>query len=164
MATIAFKGKPVETVGELPAVGSVAPDFVLARQDLKNVTLQDYVGKKKLLNIFPSLDTKTCSLSVKTFHEKAGARDDLVVLHVSKDLPFAQARMCGTEGLENVETLSAFRSDFAKEWGVEIVSGPMTGLCSRAVVVLDEHNRVIYTEQVAEITHEPDYEGALASL
>lgn len=116
MGTVAFKGKPVETVGELPAVGSVAPDFVLAKQNLKDVSLGDYAGKKKLINIFPSLDTKTCSLSVKAFYKKVGARDDVVVLHVSKDLPFAQGRMCGAEGLENVETLSAFRSNFGREW------------------------------------------------
>ncbi len=142
----------------------MAPGFVLARQNLKDVGLEEYEGKKKLLNIFPSLDTKTCSLSVKVFHAKAGARDDVVVLHISKDLPFAQGRMCGAEGLENVETLSAFRSDFGREWGVEIVSGAMRGLCSRAVVVLDENNQVIYSEQVPEISEEPNYDEALASL
>jgi thioredoxin-dependent peroxiredoxin len=163
MAKITLKGNLIETVGELPGKGSVAPDFVLVRQDLSDTTLAAYSGKK-LLNIFPSLDTSICSASVKNFHEKVGSMPRTVVLHISKDLPFAQSRMCGAEGLQNVETLSAFRSSFAQDYGLEIATGPLKGLCSRCVVVLDGDNRVIYTEQVPEIAQEPDYERAIAVL
>lgn len=155
---ITLKGNPIETNGTLPK--GRAPDFTLVRQNLSEVTLKDYQGKKKILNIFPSLDTATCSLSVKTFNEKA----DCLVLHISKDLPFAQKRFCGAEGLDHVETLSAFRSSFAKDYGLEITTGPLKGLCSRAVIVIDEQDNVIYTEQVPEITQEPNYDRALEAV
>lgn len=164
MATITFKGKPIKTVGSLPKVGTTAPNFTLVRQDLSEAHLSDYSGKKKILNIFPSLDTKVCALSVKTFYEKLKNHPDVIVLDISKDLPFAQGRFCQAESLTRAEVLSAFRSTFARDYGLEIESGPLTGLCSRVVIVLDANNHVLYTEQVPEIAQEPDYNRALAAL
>lgn len=164
MATITLKGKPVRTVGELPKLGTVAPDFRLVRQDLSEVTLATFVGKKKILNIFPSIDTSVCATSVKTFHQQTITLPDIVVLNISADLPFAQKRFCGTNGVEHAETLSTFRSTFGKDWGVGIIDSPLKGLCSRAVVVLDQNNRILYTEQVPEIAQEPNYETALAAV
>ncbi|MBS0621594.1 MAG: thiol peroxidase [Verrucomicrobia bacterium] len=160
MGTVTFKGKPVPINGQLPKVGAKAPPFTLTRQDLSDVTLETYQGKVKLLNIFPSFETTVCSLSVQTFYKEAAALP-IVVLHISKDLPFAASRFCSSAELKNAETLSAFRSSFAIDYGLEITAGPMKGLCSRAVVVLDEDNKVLYVEQVGEITHEPNYEIAL---
>jgi thiol peroxidase len=165
MATITFKGKPVDTNGQLPAVGETAPDLRLVTTDLRDVTLADFAGKKKLLNIVPSLDTSVCALSTRKFNEHAKVHSDTVVLVISADLPFAQKRFCGNEGLSNVVTLSMMRSrNFAKDYGVLMESGPLAGLTARAVVVLDENNVVRYTELVPEIAQEPNYEAALAAL
>ncbi len=164
MAKITLGGKPSNTSGNLPTPGSQAPDFKLVRGDLSEATLESFGNKKKVLNIFPSIDTPTCATSVRKFNEKAASLSNTVVLNISADLPFAQSRFCGAEGIENSESLSTFRSSFAKDYGLEIVDGPLAGLCSRAVVVLDEKNRVLHAQQVQEIAHEPDYEAALASL
>ncbi len=164
MATVTFKGNSVETVGSLPALGAAAPDFVLVRQDLSEASLSDYPGKTRILNIFPSLDTSVCATSVKKFWEQAGQRPDTVILNISMDLPFAHGRFCQAEGLDNVKTLSAFRGSFGKDYGVAIGAGPLAGLLSRAVVVIDKDGRVAYIEQVSEITDEPDYAAALAAL
>jgi len=165
MATVKLKGNPVTTSGELPAVGSVAPDFTLPDKGLANVSLSDYAGKKRLLNIVPSLDTPTCAISTKKFNESFAGRDDAVALVISADLPFAQGRFCSTEGLENVVTLSLMRSkQFAKDYGVLITDGPLAGVTARAVVVVDGDGKVIYTQLVEEITEEPDYDAALKAL
>ena len=162
MATITLKGNPIHTVGEPPAVGSKAPDFRLTRADLSDATLADFAGKVKILNIVPSLDTGTCAASARAFEVKAGTLAGVIVLTVSRDLPFAQARFCKNEGIEHVVTLSALRDlSFGKDWGVAIADGPMAGLLSRAVVVLDAADRVAYTQQVPEIAREPDYDAAL---
>jgi len=165
MATVTLKGNPINTNGELPAVGSQAPDFRLVTTDLADVTLGDYAGKKKLLNIVPSLDTPVCATSTKKFNDQAKGRDDMVVLVISADLPFASGRFCTAEGLENVVTLSMMRSrNFAKDYGMLIEDGPLAGITARAVVVLDDHDKVLYTQLVPEIVQEPDYEPALAAL
>lgn len=164
MAQITFKGSPVSTIGELPAVGSAASDFTLVKQDLSETSLSDYKGQKLVLNIFPSIDTGVCALSVKAFNAKAASLENTMVLCVSVDLPFAQARFCGAEGIENVVTASAFRSNFGEHYGVTIADGPLAGLLSRAVVIIDETGKVTYTEQVPEIAQEPDYDAALAAL
>jgi thioredoxin-dependent peroxiredoxin len=164
MAKVTLKGNPFNTVGELPSVGSIAPDFKLVKQDLSEATLANYAGKRKVLNIFPSVDTPTCATSVRKFNEKAAVLKNTVVLCISADLPFAQKRFCGAEGIANVESLSSFRGSFAKDYKVEMADSPLKGLCSRAVVVLDEHNQVLHSEQVSEIANEPNYEAALAVL
>lgn len=164
MSSVTFKGQSITTSGDLPQVGSDAPDFQLVRSDLSEVSLKNYAGKKKVLNIFPSIDTGVCATSVRKFNEKAGGLDNTAVLCISMDLPFAQNRFCGAEGIQNVEMLSAFRSSFPRDYGLQITSGPVAGLCSRAVVVLDENSKVLYTEQVPEIGQEPDYDKALAAL
>ncbi|WP_297751625.1 thiol peroxidase [uncultured Tessaracoccus sp.] len=164
MADITFKDSPVTTIGELPAVGSKAPGFDLVGSDLSPVTLADFAGKKIVLNIFPSLDTGVCAKSVRTFNEKATGLEGTVVLNVSMDLPFAQARFCGAEGIENAIVASGFRSSFGSDYGVTFTSGPLEGLFSRSVVVIDGDGTVAYTQQVAETTNEPDYDAALAAL
>ncbi|WP_298394757.1 thiol peroxidase [Flavobacterium sp.] len=165
MATITLGGNPVNTNGELPKVGSKATDFQLLKTDLSVATLADYAGSKVVLNIFPSVDTGTCAASVRAFNEKANALENTKVLCVSRDLPFAQKRFCGAEGLENVENLSDFKDgSFGKNYGLELVDSAFAGLHSRVVIVLDENGTVKYTEQVAEIGDEPNYEAALASL
>jgi thiol peroxidase len=164
MAEVTLRGTPIHTNGELPAVGSPAPAFTLVGGDLGEVTLDAFAGKKVVLNIFPSIDTPTCATSVRTFNEKAGGRDDAVVLCVSNDLPFAQNRFCGAEGIENVTTASGFRSDFAEAYGVALQDGPLAGLMARSVVVIDENGNVAYTQLVDEIANEPDYDSALAAL
>lgn len=164
MADITFKDSPVTTIGELPAVGSKAPSFDLVGSDLSPVTLADFAGKKIVLNIFPSLDTGVCAQSVRTFNEKAAGLEGTVVLNVSLDLPFAQARFCGAEGIDNAIVASGFRSSFGSDYGVTFTSGPLEGLFSRSVVVIDGDGTVAYTQQVAETTHEPDYDAALAAL
>ena len=165
MATVTLQGNEFHTCGELPAVGSKAPDFVLVDGDLNNVSLATYAGKKKLLNIVPSLDTPTCALSTKKFNEKAGDFDNIVFLMVSGDLPFAMGRFCKAEGTDNVIPLSMMRSrNFAKDYGVLIEDGPLAGITCRAVVVIDENDNVVYTELVPEIANEPDYDKALADL
>jgi thioredoxin-dependent peroxiredoxin len=163
MAKITLKGNEINTSGELPAVGSTAPDFKMVKADLSVADLGSF-GKKKVLNIFPSIDTGTCAMSVRQFNKMAAELSDVTVLCVSKDLPFAQKRFCGAEGLDKVETVSVFNSDFAKTYGLEILDGPLAGLCSRSVVVLDENNKVIYTQQVAETADEPDYDSVLKAL
>jgi len=165
MATITLKGNPVTTSGELPAKGSRAPDFRLVNQDLADVTLASFAGRKKILNIFPSVDTPTCATSTRKFNEKAAGRKDTVVMCISADLPFAFKRFCGAEGIANVQTLSLMRGrDFARSYGLEITSGPLAGLCARAVVVLDAENKVLHTELVKEIANEPDYDTAMKAL
>lgn len=165
MAQISLQGNPIHTNGDLPAVGGIAPDFKLVTGGLQDVTLADYAGKKKLLNIVPSLDTGVCATSTRTFNASFADRGDAVALVISADLPFASGRFCSTEGLTNVVTLSMMRSrNFAKDYGVLIEDGPLAGLCARAVVVLDADNRVLYTQLVPEIVQEPDYEAALKAL
>jgi thiol peroxidase len=164
MASITFKNTPVSTVGELPAKGSTLPAFELVGQDLGAVSSADLAGKRVVLNIFPSVDTGTCAMSVRTFNEVAAGLENTVVVCVSKDLPFAQARFCGAEGIENVVTGSAFRSSFGEDFGVTMADGPLAGLLSRAVVVTDAEGTVLYTEQVGEVSEEPDYDAARAAL
>jgi thiol peroxidase len=164
MAKITLKGNPVNTSGDLPKVGSTAKDFKLVKVDLSEVSLANFAGKRKVLNIFPSVDTPTCAMSVRQFNKKASELANTVVLCISADLPFALKRFCGAEGISNVEAVSSFRSSFAKDYGLELVDSPLKGLCSRAVVVLDESNKVLYTEQVPEIGQEPSYEGVLRVL
>lgn len=164
MATVTLKGNPFETAGTLPALGSAAPDFELVKTDLSVTKLADYKGKKLVLNIFPSIDTPTCATSVRKFNESASALKGVNVLCVSADLPFAAARFCGAEGIDNVDTGSSFRSTFGQDYGLVFTTGPLIGLLSRAVVVLDENGHVIHTEQVAETANEPDYDAALAVL
>jgi thiol peroxidase len=165
MSHVTLKGHPVEVLGDFPVAGQQAPAFTLVGKDLSDVTLANFTGKRKILNIFPSVDTPTCAMSVRHFNESAASLDQTVVLCISADLPFAQARFCGAEGLENVVTLSTLRgTDFLKNYGVAIASGPMGGLTARAVVVLDAEDKVLHAELVSEIAHEPDYDAALASL
>ncbi len=165
MAQITLKGNAINTIGNLPEIGTVAPEFTLVKNDLSLGNLSDYKGKKVVLNVFPSLDTGTCAASVRRFNQEASNLENTVVLCISKDLPFAQARFCGAEGLEDVINMSDFRTgEFGKSYGVEIADGPLAGLESRAVVVVDEAGKVVYTEQVPEIVDEPDYDKALASL
>ena len=164
MAQITLEGNPLNTNGELPAVGSSAPDFSLLNNELARVSLESFAGKRKVVSIFPSVDTPVCATSVKKFNEVAGSLDNTVVLNVSADLPFAQNRFCGAEGIKNVSTFSTFGSSFTKDWNVEIVDGPLAGLCCRAIVILDENNTVIYNELVPEIAQEPNYDNALAAL
>jgi thioredoxin-dependent peroxiredoxin len=165
MATITLKGNTIHTIGNLPAKGSIAPDFKLTKTDLTETVLSDYTGKRLVLNIFPSLDTRTCATSVRQFNARVQNMKNTVVLCISMDLPYAHKRFCTTEGLDNVITASVFRSpEFGKDYGVTITDGTMTGLLSRAVVIIDENKKVIYTEQVPEISQEPDYDKALKSL
>ncbi|WP_300601068.1 thiol peroxidase [Niabella sp.] len=164
MAEITLKGNPVTTVGSLPEKGSKLKDFTLVNSGLAEKKLSDYTGKKIVLNIFPSVDTGVCAASVRKFNEKAAALDNTVVLNVSKDLPFALNRFCAAEGISNVETLSDFRGNFGDTYGVTFADSPMKGLLSRAVVVANADGEVVYTEQVPEITTEPDYESALTAL
>lgn len=165
MAQVTLKGNPVQVNGELPAVGSIAAAFSLVAGNLSDVTLADFAGKRKVLNIFPSVDTPTCAASVRKFNAEANALPNTVVLNISADLPFAQARFCGAEGLENVQNLSTLRGrEFLENYGVAIADGPLAGLTARAVVVLDENNNVLHSELVPEIGQEPNYEAALAVL
>ena len=164
MSEITLRGNTIHTVGELPAVGSPAPPFTVTGSNLGDVALGDFAGKSLVINIFPSVDTGVCAASVRAFNQKAGARDDVTVLNVSADLPFAQARFCGAEGIEGVTNASTFRSDFGSTYGVTITDGPMAGLMSRAVVVVNGDGVITYTEQVPEIAQEPNYDAALAAL
>ncbi|MEJ2189932.1 MAG: thiol peroxidase [Acidobacteriota bacterium] len=165
MATTHLKGNPIHTNGELPAVGSQAPAFRLTGGDLADVGLDAYAGKRKVMNIVPSLDTAVCAASARYFNEAAARLDNTVVLVISADLPFAQGRFCSTEGLEDVVPLSMMRDRaFAEDYGVLQVDGPMAGICARAVVIVDESDRVLYTQLVDEISTEPDYESALSAL
>jgi len=164
MAEITLHGDVTNTNGSLPEVGSSAPDFTLTTGDLADVSLSDFSGKKKLFNIVPSLDTPTCAISTKKFNDAAKTHDNAVFLTVSADLPFAQGRFCQAENLEVIKTLSTMRSDFAKDYGMEIVDGPLAGITARGVVVVDENDKVVYTELVTEIGDEPDYDKAIAVL
>jgi thiol peroxidase len=165
MAKITLKGNEIETIGSLPEVDSVAPDFSLVKTDLSELSLKDYRGKTVVLNIFPSIDTGVCAASVRKFNSEASDQADSVVLCISADLPFAHNRFCEAEGLKNVVAASAFRSDdFGKNYGQTITTGPLAGLLARSVVVINPEGKVKYTEQVPEITQEPDYEAALKAL
>jgi thiol peroxidase len=165
MAQVTLRGHAVNTNGDLPEAGSAAPDFKLVNAKLEDKTLADYAGKKLLLNIVPSLDTPVCARSTKHFNQLAEGRDDVVMLTVSADLPFAQSRFCGVEKLKNVETLSLMRSrQFAEDYGVLLVDGPLAGITARAVVVIDEQGKVIHAELVDDIADEPDYDAAMKSL
>lgn len=165
MATITLGGNPIHTNGELPLKGSKAPDFQLVKNDLSTTTLSDYTGSKLVLNIFPSIDTGVCATSVRTFNQKASSLQNTKVLCISRDLPFAQKRFCGAEGIENVENLSDFKNgSFGDQYGLTITDGPLSGLHSRVVIVLDENGVVLHAEQVPEIAQEPNYDAALACL
>ncbi len=165
MATVTLKGNPVNVGGNFPKAGDSAPDFKLTAGDLSDVSLANYAGKRKVLNIVPSLDTPTCAKSTRVFNEKASGMDNTVVLVIAADLPFAMSRFCGAEGLKNVVTLSTFRGkDFHTKYGVDIADGPLRGLTARGVVVLDENNKVKHAELVPEIAQEPNYDAALAAL
>lgn len=164
MATVTLKSNPIETIGSLPSKGSPAPDFTLVKTDLSEVSLKDFAGKKLVLNIFPSIDTGTCAMSVRTFNERAASLENTEVLCVSADLPFALGRFCGAEGIDKVSSASTFRSSFGEDYGVKFTTGPLAGLLSRSVVVIDEQGKVSYTQQVEETTEEPDYDAAIAAL
>lgn len=164
MTTVTLKGNKLETVGTLPATGSMAPDFTLVKPDLSEVSLQDFRGRRLVLNIFPSVDTGTCAMSVRSFNEQATSLENTTVLCISRDLPFAMGRFCGAEGIKNVEVLSGFRSEFGEDYGLTFKTGPLRGLYSRCVVVIDESGKVTYTQQVAETADEPDYAAAVDAL
>lgn len=165
MPKITFKGNTIHTKGNLPGIGLIAPAFMLTKTDLSELNLKDLTGKKIVLNIFPSIDTPVCATSVRTFNKEAANLNNTVVVCVSADLPFAQARFCGAEGLEKVVPTSEFRhKEFGDAYGVRIIDGPLAGLLSRAVVVIDANGRITYTEQVSEIAQEPNYQAALTAL
>lgn len=165
MAKITLKGNPINTIGELPKPGKNAPDFILTKTDLSDVSLKDFSGKTLVLNIFPSVDTDICATSVRKFNAEINKFENASVLCISRDLPFALGRFCGAEGLDNVIAVSELRNlDFGKNYGVRIIDGPLAGLLARSVVIIDTHGKVVYTQQVPEIVQEPDYDGALANL
>jgi thiol peroxidase len=165
MANVTLGGNPIKVAGRFPGKGDTAPDFTLTSKDLKDVGLKDFAGKRKVLNIVPSLDTPVCAKSTRIFNERASGAANAAVLVISADLPFAMNRFCGAEGINNVVTLSTIRSrDFHANYGVDITDGPLKGLTARAVVVLDENNRVLHSQLVPEIKNEPDYDAALAAL
>ena len=165
MASITLKGQPIKTLGDLPATGSLAPNFTLTKSDLSDTNLADFAGKKLVLNIFPSIDTGVCASSVRRFNDVASKVKDVNVLCISADLPFAQQRFCGAEGLDQVINLSSFRhATFGESYGLTISTGPLQGLLSRAVVIVDANGQICYTEQVPEIAQEPDYVAALDAL
>ena len=165
MSTVTFHGQPIKVDGNFPAVGSTAPAFTLVAGDLSDATLSTFAGKRKVLNIFPSVDTPTCAASVRHFNESASKLDNAVVLCISADLPFAQARFCGAEGLDKVVNLSMMRGrQFLNDYGVAIAEGPLAGLAARAVVVLDANDKVVHAQCVGEIADEPDYDAALKAL
>ena len=165
MATITLKGNPINTIGNLPEIGTKASNFSLKTIELATKSLADFVGKNVVLNVFPSVDTGTCATSVREFNKKVAELENTVVLCISKDLPFAQARFCGAEGIDNVIMLSDFATGgFGKAYGLEITDGPLVNLHSRAVIVLDENGKITYTEQVSDIVDEPNYEAALKAI
>ncbi|NIJ45497.1 thiol peroxidase [Wenyingzhuangia heitensis] len=164
MANVTLKSNPFNTVGELPKVGNQAPDFTLTNTELAEISLTDLAGSNLILNIFPSIDTGTCATSVRTFNQKAASLENTKVLCISKDLPFAHARFCGAEGIENVISLSDISGEFGKNYQVAFTDGPLKGLLSRSIVIVNTKGEVIYTEQVSETTNEPNYESALAAL
>lgn len=163
MSTIKFKGNDIHTSGTLPQVGQQAPDFTLTAGDLSDKKLADFKGKNVILNIFPSVDTGVCAASVRNFNKEAAGLQNTAVLCISKDLPFAQGRFCGAEGIENVTMLSDFRGRFGEEYGLQMTDGPLNGLHSRAVIVVNPEGKIVYNEQVPEITQEPNYEAALTA-
>ncbi len=163
MATIKFHGDDVHTIGNLPEKGADLKDFTLVATDLSEKSQADFSGKKLILNIFPSVNTGVCANSVRNFNKKAAEANNATVLCISKDLPFAQKQFCGAEGIENVVMLSDYRSDFGEQYGVQMTDGPLKGLLSRAVIVTDANGKIVYTEQVPEVTQEPDYDAALAA-
>lgn len=165
MATVTLRGNSIQTTGELPAVGSKAPDFRLVDTGIQQRSLGEFAGKRKVVNIVPSLDTPVCAMQTRRFNEAAASLDNTVVLVVSADLPFAQSRFCETEGIDNLVTLSTVSApEFGEDWGVALAEGPLKGVCARAVVVLDEEDRVIHSQLVPNISDEPDYDQALAAL
>lgn len=164
MAEITLKGNPIHTSGTLPQQGSSLKNFRLVKEDLSEKTLEDYKSKNIVLNVFPSVDTGVCAMSVRKFNEKATALENTVVINISRDLPFALKRFCAAEGINNVETLSDFRGNFGEDYGLILTDSPMKGLLSRAVIVADKNGEIIYSEQVPEITQEPNYEAALNAL
>lgn len=165
MAQIQFKGSPINTAGDFPKVGTQAPDFQLIKADLTETTLADLAGKKVVFNIFPSIDTAVCALQLKTFSQKLASRDDVVLLFASMDLPFALNRFCAAEGINNAVTTSDFRyHSLAKNYGVKMIDGPLSGLYARATLIIDENGEVVYSQLVDDVVHEPDYDAALASL
>lgn len=165
METIFFKGTPCHTYGQIPAVGTEAPGFDLTGKGLQPVRLSDYDGKRVVLNIFPSLDTPVCAMSVRKFNKEAANLDNVAIICVSLDLPFAMSRFCSAEGIDNVIAASAFRSPvFVQNYGVQMIDGPLAGLLARAVIVMDENHRIIFSDLVEEITNEPDYKGAISVL
>lgn len=165
MSKIAFKGNPVETAGQLPEIGSAAPNFRLTDTNLQDVSLDNFKGSRVVLNIFPSIDTGVCAASVRKFNERAAELNNTKVVSISKDLPFAHKRFCGAEGIENVLSTSQYKDNsFSQNYGVDMLDGPLAGLMSRAVIVVDEQGKVTYTEQVPDITQEPNYDAAIASL
>lgn len=164
MAQITLKGNPIHTLGELPKIGETAKEFTLVASDLTEKKLSDFRGSKVVLNIFPSIDTGICAASARKFNEEINGMENAFVLNISKDLPFALTRFCAAEGLENVVNLSDFRGSFADDYALKITDGPLKGLASRAVIVLDEEGKIIYTEQVPEIVQEPDYEAAMKMI
>ena len=164
MATTALKGTPIHTNGDLPSIGSDAPDFLLVATDMSEKTLASFAGKKKILSINPSYDTPVCQAATRTFNERAAGLDGVVVLMVSADLPFAQKRFCAAEGIEGVVPVSTFRGSFLEDYGVELTDGPLKGVSARAIVVVDENDKVVYTELVPEIAQEPNYDAAIAAV
>ncbi|MDU8886294.1 thiol peroxidase [Yeosuana sp. MJ-SS3] len=165
MATVTLKGNPINTKGNLPSVGSKAPNFELSKDNLSDVTLDDYKGSRVIMNIFHSIDTGTCAASVREFNKKASELANVKILCISKDLPFAMARFCGAEGIENVETLSDFRNgNFGDNYNLTYIDGPIRGLLARSIIVLDQNGKVLYTEQVQEVVEEPNYQAALDAL
>lgn len=165
MATLSIGGNPVNTNAELPVIGTTAPNFTLVKNDLSEVKSSDYSGKRLILNIFPSIDTSTCATSVREFNQRASGLENTTVLCISHDLPFAQKRFCGAEGIDNVETLSDFKKGtFGQDFGLEMIDGKLNGLHARAIVVLDENQKVLHTELVPNISDEPNYEAAIAVL
>ena len=165
MAQISFKGNPVQTAGQFPQVGDQAPELTLIKADLSEVTLEDYIGKQVIFNIFPSVDTAVCALQLKTFSQKVAQRDDVVLLFASLDLPFALNRFCGAEGIDNTVTASDFRyHSLAQNYGVKMLDGPLNSLYARATLVLNKDHQVVYSELVSDVVNEPDYDAAMASL
>ena len=165
MATVSLAGNPINTKGNLPSVGSIAPNFELTKDDLSDVTLNDYKGSRVIMNIFHSIDTGTCAASVRQFNEEASELDNVKILCISKDLPFAMARFCGAEGIDNVETLSDFRDgNFGINYNLTYTDGPIRGLLARSIIVLDENAKILHTEQVYEVVEEPNYKAALEAL
>ncbi|GGF72685.1 thiol peroxidase [Wenyingzhuangia marina] len=164
MANITLKSNPITTIGNLPVIGTKAPNFTLRNTDLSEVSLSDFEGQNLILNIFPSVDTGTCAMSVRTFNKQASELENTKVLCISRDLPFAHARFCGAEGIENVLSLSDISGKFGKDYEVTFANGPLEGLLSRSIVVINTQGEVTYTEQVSETTSEPNYEAALAAL